>query len=188
LDWLHNSNYNIVNDDDNNITVTKTFSIDDIILKKLRIEANKRDISLNVLINQIFKNFVEWYVFEPKVGLIPISKPIVINLFKDLKKEEVVDIATEVGKNSIYDIALFMKMDLDLDSFLEWFESRIKNSSMKVFHFVQDNTHTYTIKHDICLNWSLYHKVILEFIFIEKFKKNVRIQISEGSFRLSFEK
>jgi hypothetical protein len=52
----------------------------------LRIEAKNREINLNMLINQIIKNFVDWFMFEPKVGIIPISKPVVVRLFRDLKK------------------------------------------------------------------------------------------------------
>ena len=44
------------------------------------------------------------------------------------------------------------------------------------------------MKHDVCLNWSLYHKTILELIFDEIFKKSVDISISEGSFAITFEK
>ncbi len=62
------------------------FRIDEKIMNKLRIEAKSREISLNMLVNQIIKNFVDWFMFEPKVGSIPISKPIVVELFQDLKK------------------------------------------------------------------------------------------------------
>ncbi len=174
--------------DHSNKTVTMTFRIDKNIMKKLRIEARTREISLNIFVNQIIKNFVEWYMFEPKVGMIPISKPVVLELFRDLRKEEILNIASMVGKNAIYDIALFMKTKVDIDSFLEWFESRMKNSSMQVFHVVHDNIHTYTMKHDICINWSLYHKTILELIFDEIFRKSVDIHIAEGSFTITFEK
>jgi hypothetical protein len=165
-----------------------TFRIEKNIMSKLRIEAKNRGISLNMLVNQIIKNFVDWYMFEPKIGMIPISKPVVIDLFKSLRKDEILSIATIVGKNAIYDIALFMKNKVDIDSFLEWFESRMKNSSMQLSHIVNGNIHTYTMKHDICLNWSLYYKTILELIFDEIFKKNVDIHISEGSFTITFEK
>jgi hypothetical protein len=165
-----------------------TFRIDTNIMDKLRIEAKNREISLNMLVNQIIKSFVDWYVFEPKIGIIPISKPVVIELFKNLKKDEIIDIATKIGKNAIYDIALFMKSRIDMDSFLEWFEARMKNSSMHISHIVNGRTHTYTMKHDICLNWSLYNKTILDLIFDEIYRKRVDISISEGSFTITFEK
>jgi hypothetical protein len=157
-------------------------------MERLRRNAKNRGISLNMLVNQIFKNYVDWYMFESKIGMIPLSKPLFKELFKDLRKDEVIDIAANSGKNSIYDIASFMKAKMDIDSFMEWFESRMRNSSIGVFHTSNDVVHTYTIKHDICLNWSLYHKVLLELIFGEVFKKKVDIQISETSFTVIIEK
>ena len=128
LNWLPDAKYDSTNN--NKRTITMTFRIDEKIMNKLRIEAKNREISLNMLVNQIIKNFVDWFMFEPKVGMIPISKPVVVELFRDLKKDEIIDIATKIGKNAIYDIALFMKTKLDMDSFLEWIEARMKNSSI----------------------------------------------------------
>jgi hypothetical protein len=59
---------------------------------------------------------------------------------------------------------------------------------MQLYHIVNGKIHIYTIKHDICINWSYYYKVILERIFNEVFNKNVEINISEGSFTVAFEK
>jgi hypothetical protein len=83
---------------------------------------------------------------------------------------------------------LFMETKLDMDSFLEWFEARMKNSSVQISHIVHESIHTYTMKHDVCLNWSLCHKTILELIFDKIFKKSIVISISEGSFTITFEK
>jgi hypothetical protein len=173
---------------DNKRTVTMTFRVKEDIMEKLRHNAKSRGISLNMLINQIFKNYADWYMFESKIGMIPLSKPILFELFKDLRKDEVIDIATNIGKIAICDIAIFMNAKMDMDSFMTWFESRMRNSSIGISHLVRARTHTYTIKHDICFNWSLYHKVLLEVIFGELYKKDVDIQISETSFTIHLEK
>jgi hypothetical protein len=173
---------------DNKRTVTMTFRVTRDTMEKLRHNAKSRGISLNMFINQIFKNYADWYMFESKIGMIPISKPVLIELFKYLRKDEVIDIATNIGKIAIYDIAIFMNAKMDMDSFMTWFESRMRNSSIGVFHLVHDGIHTYTIKHDICLNWSLYQKVLLKVIFGDLYKKEVDIQISETSFTVHLEK
>jgi hypothetical protein len=169
-------------------TDSMTFRIEKDIMQKLREDAKNKGISLNTFINQIIRNFLDWYIFEPKIGMIPISKPVVVELFHSLTKEEISNIASNVGKSAIYDITLFMKSKVDIDSFLQWFELRVKNSPMQLYHTVNGKIHIYTIKHDICINWSYYYKVILERIFNEVFNKNVEINISEGSFTVAFEK
>ena len=166
---------------------TMTFRIDKDIMKKIRMESMSKGISMNTFVNQIIKSYEEWYIFEPKIGMITLPKGVVIDLFKDLTKEEITRIATSVGKSAIYDIALFMKSKVDIETFLQWFETRMKNSSMYLSHIVQNKSHIYTLKHDICINWSFFYKVVLESIFKEIFKKNVDINISDGSLTIIFE-
>jgi HicB-like protein involved in pilus formation len=114
---------------------TLSFRIDRDNVKKLRSEAETQGISLNSLINQILKSFLEWHIFEPKVGMVPLSKPVVEELFTKMSKEQIIDIATRVGKNEVENAAMFMKGgNMGLDSFLSWFENRMKNSSIQMSH------------------------------------------------------
>ena len=157
-----------------------TFRIDEDSIKKLRAEAQKQGISLNSFVNQVLKSFLEWHIFEPKVGFVPILKPVVEELFTKMSKEQVIQIAQNTGKDEIQNAIYFMKGKIDLDSFLAWFENRMKNSSIQLGHTFDRNTgiHTYIIKHDICENWSLYLKQIVEYIFNNALQKKVDITTS----------
>ena len=84
LNWLPDATDDSANNSKR--TITMTFRIDEKIMSKLRIEAKNRGISLNMLVNHIIKNFVDWYMFEPKIGMIPISKTVIVELFRDLKE------------------------------------------------------------------------------------------------------
>jgi len=167
-------------------TATMTFRIDEDILNKLRTESEHRETSLNTLVNQIFKRYVEWDMVESKVGMIPIAKPIVIELFGKMKKDEVTDMAIRIGKNTVHDIALFMKGEIDLESFLSWLEARMKASSIEMNHKIENNTHTIILKHDLGENWSLYHKTVLELIFSEVLDKNINFEYNTGMISFKF--
>jgi hypothetical protein len=169
----------------NKKTVTMTFRVEEGVMALLRSESEKREVSLNTLVNQVLKRFVEWDMFEPKVGMIPIAKPIVQTLFEKMTEEEIKEMARKVGKGAIHDIALFMKSRMDLDSFLSWFEMRMKNSSIEFNHSVKGGRHTFMTKHDLGYNWSLYHKTLLELIFNEVLQK--RIETAITSSMLAFE-
>jgi HicB-like protein involved in pilus formation len=158
-----------------------TFRIEHDNVKGLRTQAESQGISLNSLVNQILKSFLEWHIFEPKVGMVPLSKPVVEELFTKMSKEQIIEIARRVGNNEVQNSAMFMKGGkMDLDSFLSWFENRMKNSSIQMSHTFDEKsrTHTYIMKHDICENWSLYFKEILLYIFNEIYEKKVDITTS----------
>ncbi|MGN6560280.1 MAG: hypothetical protein ACTHJ2_07110 [Candidatus Nitrosocosmicus sp.] len=167
-------------------TSTMTFRIDDNVLRILRSESERHQISLNTLINQLLKRFVEWDMYESKVGMIPIAKPIVVELFRKMSKEEISRMALDIGKNAVHDISLFMKNKMDLDSFLSWFETRMNSSLTETNHSIQNGFHVYVLKHELGENWSLYHKIILQSIFNEIFEKTVDIQISNTTIRFKF--
>jgi hypothetical protein len=159
-------------------TVTMTFRIEEAVLDQLRSESEKKEVSLNTFVNQVLKRFVEWDMYESKVGMIPIARPIVYTLFEKMDEGEVIEMAKKVGKGAVHDIALFMKRQMDIGSFLSWLETRLKNSSVEFSHSVKNGRHTYVIKHDLGRNWSLYHKTLLEQIFSEVLGRRADIAIT----------
>jgi hypothetical protein len=173
-------------------TTTMTFRVYENLISKLKEEAEDREISLNILVNQIFRRYVEWDSYEPKVGMIPIAKPLVIQLFENISEDKIIEIATNVGKSVVKEIALFMKHRIDIDSFLEWFETRMKTASVEFSHHrLDDNgnkTHSYIVKHDLGKNWSVFHKTIFESIHEEMLNKPLKnVSVSATMFSFSFE-
>jgi len=171
---------------DSRKTATMTFRIDENVLKILRSESQRNQITLNSLVNQLLKRYVEWDIYVPKVGLIPIAKPIVVQLFSKMSKEDISIMAKEIGKDVVHDIALFMKNKMDLDSFLSWFETRMASSLTETNHTIQDGYHVYVLKHELGENWSLYHKIVIELMFNEIFNKTVNVTVSSTTIRFRF--
>jgi hypothetical protein len=165
-------------------TTTMTFRLSENIITTLRAEAERRHISLNTMINQILRRYVEWDLYESKVGMISLLKPVAVEFFKKMSKEEIIEVATGMGKNATSDAALFMKGRMDLDSFLSWLEVRMRNSSFEISHNIEGNTHTYILKHDLGENYSLFQKTVLELIFNDVLGK--RIDCSFSNMILSF--
>src|ERR671914_2897965 len=138
-------------------TKTITFRIDSNVMNKIYSNAEQEGISLNTLINQILKRYVEWDMYVGKAGMVSVSKPVVKKLFEELSEEEVINMSKDIAKNAVYNTALFMRSrdKLDVDSFVSWFLSRMKTCS-EITENKEDNTNTYIIKHDMGENWSLY--------------------------------
>ncbi len=86
-----------------------TFRLDQDNVKKLRSQAQKEGISFNSLVNQALKGFSEWHMFEPKIGLVPIFKPVVKEVFTKISKEEIRQIAVTVGKDEFQNAVHFME-------------------------------------------------------------------------------
>jgi hypothetical protein len=170
-------------------TTTITFRIDSNVMNKIYSKAEQEGITLNTLINQILKRYVEWDMYEGKAGMVPINKLVLKKLFQGLSEEEVINMSRDIAKIAVYNTALFMKGKgkLDGDSFVSWFLSRMKTCS-EIMENKENGTSTYTIKHDIGMNWSLYHKTILESIFMENLQKPVQTSMTDSTLTFTFEK
>ena len=57
-----------------------TFRIDKEILEKIRIASRNKGISINTFVHQIIKSYAEWYILEPKIGMIHLPKTNIFEL------------------------------------------------------------------------------------------------------------
>lgn len=170
----------------NKKTSTITFRLDENVIQRLRKESEKRQISLNLLVSQALRNFLEWDMYQTKVGFVSVNKPVFVEIFEKMTKKEIIEIAARVGNTAVQDIALFMKGRMDIDSFISWFEMRMINSSVQISHSTEDGHHRLIMKHDLGKNWSLYHKTVLEYIFSNIFKKKIELKYSKSMIMLEF--
>lgn len=163
-----------------------TFRIDKELIERLKKNAEEREVSLNALINQILRRYVEWELYEKKLGMISLPKQLVKEFCELLPNEEIIKLGEKMGKNMLADIIMFMKGKIDKDTFLSWLDTRLKHSSLEVNHCFEGDLRTIIIKHDLGEKWSLYHKIVFEFIFQELLNKKVDIEYNENVLKVSF--
>lgn len=163
-----------------------TFRLDEEVTMKLRKESKSKEVSTNTLVNQALKQFLDWHVFQPHIGLVSINKHVLVKIFENLNEKEIIEMASTIGKEDVCTISLFMKGKINVNSFMSWFEMLMLNSSIKVSHSFDGYTHTYVMKHDLGKNWSLYHKIILGLVFEELFGKEINIEHNKSLFRFQF--
>ena len=53
------------------------------VVEELQRDANEGEISLNVLVNQVLKRYVEWDRYENKLGMMPIPKLMLATLIDE---------------------------------------------------------------------------------------------------------
>jgi hypothetical protein len=171
------------------LTDSMTFDLDESIANKILAEAERQGVSINTYLNQIIKWFLEWDSFEPKAGIIPLSKLVVAELLGNRTRDEIIDIARRVGKNAVDDTTAFIKGEklLELNSFLSWLEDEMDHYSIEIRHITKDNVnhHTYILRHNAGENYSLYYETVLEVIF-EALQKDINILTSNNT-TLAFE-
>ena len=159
-----------------------TFRLDPSTVDNLQREADQKEISLNVLVNQVLRRYVKWDTFESKIGMMPVPKIILSTCFNkailvannagmnqdeiNSHRDEIIKSAAELSFGLIKDSALLMKRTYNLWTVLEILQEYMKVSDMKSDHRIEPgNNHVFMIQHELGENWSLFTKALLNLIF-----------------------
>lgn len=161
-------------------TRSVTFRLDSSVIEELQAEADSREISLNVLVNQVLKRYVEWDRFENKIGMMPVPKIILSSLIdktisaakssglKDIDRyrAEIIKQAAQLAFGLMKDAVLLMKRQYNLWVVLSVLEEYMKVSGIKADHKLEGSKkHVFIIQHELGENWSLFTKELLLLIF-----------------------
>jgi hypothetical protein len=161
-------------------TRSVTFRIDSSVIDELQAESDNREISLNVLVNQVLKRYSEWDRYENKIGMMPVPKQILTTLIdksieiarasgvKDVDKyrNEIIKQSAQIAFGLMKDSVLFMKKQYNLWVVLSVLEEYMKVSGIKSDHRIEGSSkHVFVIQHDLGENWSLFTKELLSLIF-----------------------
>lgn len=161
-------------------TRSVTFRIDSSVIDELQAESDNREISLNVLVNQVLKRYSEWDRYENKIGMMPVPKQILTTLIdksieiarssgiKDIDKyrNEIIKQSAQIAFGLMKDSVLFMKKQYNLWVVLSVLEEYMKVSGIKSDHRIEGSSkHVFVIQHDLGENWSLFTKELLSLIF-----------------------
>ena len=171
---------------DSKKTSTITFRLDETLISEIKNDASDLGISTNILVNQIFKRHVQWEKYQEKIGMVPIPRVLLIELLSYLADDQIKDVAKKIGHEIINDATVFMGGSMSLDSFLSWFKIRLDASPFDVNHKIDGGCHTIIVKHDLGMNWSLYHKNVFEYVFMEIFEKSIDIDANKSMFVMKF--
>lgn len=161
-------------------TRSVTFRLDASVIDELQIEADTREISLNVLVNQVLKRYSEWDRFESKIGMMPVPKVMLSTLIdkaisvargsgiKDIERyrDEIIRQAAQIAFDLMKDAVLYMKKQYSLWVVLAVLEEYMKVSGINADHKLEGSRkHVFVIKHELGENWSLFTKELLTLIF-----------------------
>jgi len=185
-----------VNDNKAGKTRSITFRLESSIIEELQTEAEYRETSLNVLINQVLRRYSNWDRYENKMGMIPIPKVMLSGIMdemmrigKDSGVEDVTDFRDKLIKELsqtafafLKDSVLLIKKNYNLLVVLEVLEQYMKVVGINSDHKIEDDgKHVYVIQHKLGENWSLFIKEFLILIFENLGKVKVDISSTENT-------
>jgi hypothetical protein len=173
-----------------------TFRLESTIIEELQAEAEYRETSLNVLINQVLRRYSNWERYENKMGMLPIPKVILSSLMDEIMRigkekgiEDIIAFRTAIIKELsliaftfLKDSVLLIKKNYNLITVLEVLEQYMKVVGINSDHRIEDDgKHIYVIQHRLGENWSLFIKEFLILLFENLGKVKVDISSTQNT-------
>jgi hypothetical protein len=156
-----------------------SFRIDGGLMDALQHEADLKQISLNTLANQIFKEYVEWYAGAPKSGYVTVRKSLIVQMLNDMSEEKILDYAKITSKDS-RDINLLLAGEYTIESVLKVIEHKVRISGYRYRQETKNGVQSYIIQHDLGRKWSMYLGSLFKAEFEDVGQKGVEMEILDN--------
>jgi hypothetical protein len=140
--------------------------IDRTILDHIREEALQKDISVNTLLNQITKQYVQWHSHAAAAGFVTVRKQLIMKLINRLDEAEISNIAKEMSMQS-KDFVLLLRNEYQLESVIDVIQTWISVSAYKYKSEMKGATQLHIIQHEMGKKWSFYLAELYRYIFEE---------------------
>lgn len=163
------------------ITESITFRIPLRVLDRIRQESEHKQVSTNTLVNQIFREHVDWHFAAAQAGFVPVRRGMVARLVENLTDKEIVEIAQQTARTETKGFVLLLRDEYSLTSALDVFESWIRASGYAYVHKSDAGRHSYVIQHKMGKKWSLYLAEQFRFLFREYGLKEPEFDVTDDT-------
>lgn len=173
-----------------------TFRLDPTVVDELQREADQREVSLNVLVNQVLKRYCNWDRYESKIGVMPVPKIMLSDIMDkaisiakqtgmtdiDLYRDQIIKEAAHSAFNLIKDSVLFMKQSYNLWTVLAVLQEYMRVSNITSDHRLEGaRRHVFIVQHELGENWSLFTKELFSYIFEDLANVRAEVDITSNS-------
>jgi hypothetical protein len=150
-------------------------------INQLHQKSATKQVSLNTLVNQIFKEYLDWHSLAPPAKLCYLPKSFLIRRVNELDEVELSELARETGKNDLVDISLFLKGAFSLASVSEITETWLKIAQMSYRCEINGDSFKIIIQHDMGLKYSYLIKEISRYLIVVAFDTKSSCDVTENT-------
>jgi HicB-like protein involved in pilus formation len=177
------------NDDYHKRSKNVSFRLNKDILAKLKTDAERKQISLNTLVNQIFDFYVN-FTSSASADLMPAPKVALTDLVEGYSEDQLKAHAERVYNKVGLDIVYQLRGKYDFESVLDVWDYRLKASGIPYKHTIdgQDNNrHTFIIQYSMGKKWSLVVAETIKRYFEPVSSKKVEYTITDNMVAITVE-
>ena len=129
--------------------------IDKLIYDKLAQEAQNKGISVNSMVSSIFRHHITWQRFSNELGLVPMTKPLLVTIFEHMDDKTIELIAEEFFGVVPKGLLFLSGNSMNFENMMEVLEINANRFGL-VNHSNHNGVHNFNIHHGIGKNFSQF--------------------------------
>ncbi|MDW0152470.1 MAG: hypothetical protein QOK85_07145 [Nitrososphaeraceae archaeon] len=162
-------------------TESLTLRIDKEMLDELRIESEKKMVSINTLANQIIKSYIKWYSPAQRAGIMFIPKCLLIPIIDNFAEYQMERLAEQFRESGYGETLLMMSEEYSLPVILELFDSWLNVSNLQFDRESSEGSLTYIINHGVGKKWSLFLEKVFWYMVNDLGITGARFDVTEST-------
>jgi len=160
---------------------TMTFRIDKDILDILRQESELKQLSLNTLANQIFRQHTKWGITAVEAGFMPVRRKLLVKLMGKLPDAYIVAVAKFIAETETRKAILLLGKEYNISSVLDFLEYWLRTSGFIFRREISGKAIVFMIQHNMSRKWSLYLAQLIRFTLKDLAVKKTESEIAHDS-------
>jgi hypothetical protein len=160
-----------------------TFTIPSENIRQLQNESEKKSLSLNIKINQIIKEYLDWHADAPQAKMLYLPKPFIISIIEQLSERQLSGIAQSTV-NDLQDMSLLLRGEFNFSAFLSIIQSWLRVTQTPYRYEQTEHGYKIIIRHGMGYKYSYLIKEVCRHIIEERFDKPMRYDITDNTLLL----
>jgi hypothetical protein len=171
----------VINDDETESTGEPiTFTIPSENICQLQNESEKKYVSLNIKINQIIKEYLDWHADAPQAKMFYLPKSFITSIVEQLSERQLSGIAQSTV-NDLKDMSLLLRGEFNFSAFLGIIQSWLRVTQTPYRYEQTEHGYKIIIRHGMGYKCSYLIKEVCRHIIEERFDKLLRYNITDNT-------
>ena len=169
-------------------TVTRTIRIDEGYDEIIKYEAERRGVSVNTIIDQLLRKYVQSYRYFENLSAVTLSAPSLLSLLEIIEEEEIIEIGKELGKERPYELILKRGIKPSYES-AKWYILEVLGAQsgwMSASINVRGGNEYIHLSHPFGYKWSLFLRGYFGTFFKEVVGVNPETDVLSSSITFTF--
>jgi hypothetical protein len=157
-------------------SVSRNFRFDKTSATSLEFESRRKGVSMNSLVNNIFRKYAEFDRLAERTDMVTLNKYMLRLLIESIPKDTLSEKAFEFGKQAGHDNLLFWKKKVTVETLREYISNTLCEYCNLAEYDIEGDTDTFVLTHDLGPQGTVFLKSYIDGVITGCLGQKVPIQ------------